>query len=146
MHIFENLVEQFLTVDGRVFVSPQHDIAWDSDLNEGGSSPDFVALDFRPTPQEVVIVEVTTGAALEGIFKRIANRETRWYSPLKKKLVKDRVIDDSWAFRFLGFVRRPNIEEAQQKFAAHSDVRFYSLEDAAFSYAYWDSRKNGLPR
>jgi hypothetical protein len=147
MNIFENLVEQFLTVDGRVFVCPQYNIEWNSDLKEGGASPDFVALDLSPDPREVVIVEVATGSTLSGLFGRVEGREARWYRPLKQKMIEDRIIDSSWTFRFLGFVRRTNVEAAQRHFAAATDVKFYPLEDATFPWAYWESRiREGLPR
>jgi len=147
MQIFEDIVQLFLTADSRVFVCPQYAVAWDQDRLEGGSSPDFVAIDLRSTPREVVVVEVGTASDLKSLFSRISERETRWYNPLRRTMLEDGVIDASWNFRFLGFVRRANIEKAQKQFEAASDVTFFPIEDATFPWSYWEERVNkGLPR
>jgi hypothetical protein len=147
MNVFEDLVEQFLTIDGQVFVCPQYDVAWDNSMKEGGSSPDFVVLNMRTDPREVVIVEVGTGAAVDVLLDRVVSRETRWYNPLKRKMIREGAIDETWRFRFLGFVRRANVDSAQKRFAESSDVKFFPLEDATFPWAYWKNRQeNGLPR
>lgn len=147
MQLFEDIIELFLTADGCVFVCPQYAVVWDAANLEGGSNPDFVAIDFRPTPREVVVVEVGTASDLGSLFSRIAEREARWFNPLRSKMLSDGVSDASWNFRFLGFIRRANIEKAQTKFEAACDVSFYAIEDATFPWSYWEKRvRDGLPR
>ena len=41
----EQDIAAFLTLDGHVFLAPQYDVAYNHELDEGGSCPDFVALD-----------------------------------------------------------------------------------------------------
>ena len=63
----ESLIQDFLTLGGSVFVSPQFNVAWDKEAAHGGASPDFVALDF--VKKHVVIVEMTTAYSLERFLK-----------------------------------------------------------------------------
>ena len=37
----ENLVELYVTRGGKVFVSPQYDVEYDKERNEGGARPTF---------------------------------------------------------------------------------------------------------
>ncbi len=54
----ESLVELYLTRGGKVFVSPQYDVAYDKNEREGGACPDILALDMKE--KEVVVVEVSS--------------------------------------------------------------------------------------
>jgi len=54
----EGDIATFLTLDGKVFIASQFNVAFDKELNEGGSCPDFVTLDFGES--EIVVVEITT--------------------------------------------------------------------------------------
>ena len=53
----ESLVGLYLTRDGKVFISPQYDIAYHHDARDGGTCPDIVALDMER--KGVVVVEIT---------------------------------------------------------------------------------------
>ncbi len=142
----EHEVATFLTLDGHVFLAPQYNIAFNREENEGGSCPDFVALDLKL--REVVVVEVTAAANMNSLFGRIRERETRWYGPIGRKMRELGVVDDSWKpCRFLGFIRKANIDLAKRTFASEADVAFWALENATFLWAYWDQRMQlGLPR
>lgn len=140
----ESLVELYLTRGGKVFVSPQYDIAYDKEMKDGGSCPDIVALDMER--REVVVVEVTSSTVLAKLFGKVLDRQTRWFTPIQRRLEADRVIDAEWKIRFLGFVRETLVESANHKFSDDSDVHFFALEKAAFSFAYWTEREKGLPR
>ncbi len=72
-------IATYLKIDGQVFIAPQLDIKWE--MNEGGSCPDFVALDF--SCKEIVIVEVTTAADWKPLAKRVQDREKRWFAPAR---------------------------------------------------------------
>ncbi len=142
----EHDIATYLTLDGHVFLAPQYNIAYDRELNEGGTCPDFVALDLKL--REVVIVEVTAAANMQPLIGRIEQRETRWYSPIRRKMKEVGVVDDGWKpTRFLGFVRSCNLSLMRNKFKSASDVSFWAIEDATFLWSYWDERMTkGLPR
>jgi hypothetical protein len=137
-------IELYLTIDGQVFLAPQYNIAFEPAYGVGGACPDFVALDWRC--KNVVIVEVTSAATLGGLKKKVKQRETRWYTPLRATLTKLKVINKGWQFRFLGFVRDENLARLEQEFTGDRDVTFFPIEKASFPWLYWDERiKNGLP-
>jgi hypothetical protein len=144
MDAIEGLIALFLTQGGRVFISPQYDVAYSKEQLDGGACPDFVALDM--TNREVVIVEVTTASNLRALFDRVKARETRWFNPIVRRLIEDDVVTLNWKKRFLGFVREEAAAAANAEFATDSDVYFVGLERAAFSFAYWKERAGGLPR
>ena len=137
-------MELYLTRGGKVFVSPQYDIAFDKEAQDGGACPDIVALDMGT--REVVIVEVSSAANLKAFRDRVRERQTRWFAPIRRRLEADRVIDREWNIRFLGFIRKTMIGKAKADFADDADVCFLPLEQAAFSFAYWTEREKGLPR
>jgi hypothetical protein len=143
----ESLVELYLTRGGRVFISPQYDVAYDKNDREGGTCPDILALDMEE--KEVVVVEVSSASNLgKNLYRKIDERQTCWFSPIMRRLLDDGVITTVWSIRFLGFVRRDNLESARKRFAGHEkEVAFFALEEAAFSFAYWTERlEKGLPR
>lgn len=145
----EKLIETFLTRCGKVFISSQYDVAWSKEQQDGGACPDVVCLDFSRTPREVVVVEVTAAVDLKQLFKNIRERETRWYTPLRRSLLGSAIIDETWQFRFLGFVRAGDgiLRKADNAFNADPDVTFHALEAAILPHAYWKSRMaDGLPR
>ncbi len=137
-------IEFYLTIDGKVFLAPQYNIAFEPAYKVGGACPDFVALDWGAS--NVVIVEVTTAASLSSLTEKVKQRETRWYTPLRKKLSELSAINERWKFRFLGFVRAENLSRMKKEFIDDPDVTFFPIEDASFPWLYWDERiKNGLP-
>jgi hypothetical protein len=143
MDALENLIQDFLTCGGSVFVSPQFDAAWDKEASQGGSCPDFVALDFEK--KHVVIVEMTTAYSLTSFFEKIRQRDSRWFQPIGKHLSAIGAITPEWRSRFLGFVRKPRLAFARSEFAEEAGVSFYPLEEAILGYAYWAKRQEGLP-
>lgn len=141
----EHDIATYLTLDGHVFLAPQYNVAYDRELNDGGTCPDFVALDLKL--REVVIVEVTAAANMQPLIGRIEQRELRWYNPVRRKMKEIGVVDDGWKTRFLGFIRSQNLPLARARFEPPSDVSFWAIEDATFLWSYWDKRMaEGLPR
>lgn len=144
--LLEAMVGQYLSCNGKAFVCPQFEVAWNGDRNLGGSSPDFVVLDFAN--RDLVIVEVTGNASVANLLGKIDERQTRWYVPIREKLASEGALScDPGGFkpRFLGFVRRECIASAQAQFSGAADVHFEALEDVAFGWTYWDDRQAGLP-
>jgi len=139
---FETDVAIYLTIDGRVFIAPQFDIKWE--MNEGGTCPDFVALDF--SCMEVVVVEVTGAADWKPLAARVAEREARWFNRVRERLLNEKVITVDWGVRFLGFVLRDAEAKISARFKNAADVTFHVLEDAIVPWSYWNDRmQNGLP-
>lgn len=141
----EQLVATYLTRGGKVFIVPQYSIPAPTG-NGDWACPDFVALDFQA--EEVVIVEVATGSRFASLISRVKERETRWFLPVKAKLIADGLaLQADWRMRFLGFVRRDSIELARRPFAGQERVAFKAIEDVTFPWAYWSDRAaTGLPR
>ena len=143
--IADQIVATYLTRGGKVFIVPQYAIP--ASTGKGDSAcPDFVALDFGT--KEIVVLEIATGANLDGLTKRVAERETRWFKPIRAKLASDGLAEQAgWGIRFLGFVRRDCLKGETQFFAGERDVAFAAIEDATFPWAYWENRDTqGLPR
>ncbi|BCK75734.1 hypothetical protein AA0242T_1789 [Acetobacter aceti NRIC 0242] len=135
----ESNVATYLTLDGKVFIAPQFAIAYDEKLQDGGTCPDFVALDLPK--KEVIIVEVSEAANISGLIDRIKDRQNRWYNPARRVLTQNHVIDESWHEpRFLGVVRKDVLDRARQIFSDHPDVAFISVEQVAFPWEYWNQR------
>lgn len=140
----EQIVATYLTRGGKVFVVPQYAIPAPKGKGDW-ACPDFVALDFEAG--EVVVVEVATGARFAGLLGRVAERETRWFAPIRAKLARDGlIVQAGWRIRFLGFVREACLDEARRPFAEEGDVAFTAIEDATFPWTYWNDRDaKGLP-
>ena len=132
-------VELSLIRGGKDFASHQHDIAYDKEArDDDGSCPANVTLDMER--KEVVIVEMTDAADLRGLFGKVTERQKHWFTPIRHSLESDHIIDSSWKIRFLGVVRETLVDSANAEFAGATDVHFFALEKAAFSFAYWAER------
>lgn len=138
----EALVGTYLTRGGKVFISPQFTVAWDRDRADGGTCPDFVALDFDK--RHVVIVEVTTASDIGTVLGRITKRQQHWYDPVQRRLTSAGAITSEWKIRTLCLLRRERVGDAQRRLS-DSDVTFHPLEDALMEYAYSFDRAKGLP-
>ena len=140
----EQIVATYLTRGGKVFIAPQYAIPNPHGRGDW-SCPDFVALDFERS--EVVVVEVATGWDLDSVLTKVRDREMQWFSPLRAKLRSDKIMAAEWPIRFLGFVRKANLERASKSFLVHADVKFTAIEGATFAWEYWEARATaGLPR
>ena len=132
----------YLTIDGQVFIAPQYDIKWE--MNEGGTCPDFVALDF--SCKEVVVVEVTGAVDFKPLADRVRERHNRWFNPVRRRLTDQNVITSDWNVRFLGFVRDDAVDKVSKLFEGAADVTFFPVEEAIILWSYWEKRiQNGLP-
>ena len=139
----EQVIATYLTRGGKVFIVPQYGIPAPGSTSDW-SCPDFVALDFER--KEIVVVEVATGSGIGPITADAKNREQQWFGPLREKLASDGVVE-GWPIRFLGFVRKANLEKARKALSGHDGVAFAAIESATFSWDYWQERRDGgLPR
>lgn len=140
--VYEQLVERYLTCNGRAFVCPQYAVAYDSSTKEGGSEPDFVVLDFDAG--EVVVVEVTEAADIFGLLQKVRERTPRWFNPILSDLSTRGIVPEDQPIRFLGFVRSAVLDQAKRTFQSASDVTFMSLEEVTVAWEWWDERQVGL--
>lgn len=138
----EALVGAYLTRGGKVFISPQFHVAWDRELADGGTCPDFVALDFER--RHVVVVEVTTASDISSVIDRITKRQRNWYDPVQRRLTLVGAITSEWNPRTLCFLRQIRVGDARKR-VSESDVTFHALEDALLEYDYSSERAKGLP-
>jgi hypothetical protein len=146
-HLLEPLIERFLCLGGSVFVAPQFQVDYVKATNDGGACPDFLALDLERS--ELVVVEVNGGSDIKNFAERVEQRETRWFTPIKRRFIETKILGSSWNVRFLGIVRgnNPNnVQKLETKFAKDGDVTFFPLERAILAHEYWDTRITGLPR
>jgi hypothetical protein len=139
----EQVIGMYLTRGGKVFIIPQYSIPAPG-YKADWSCPDFVALDFKK--REVLVVEVASGANIDPITTKARDRQKQWFDLLRAKLKADGVVDETWPMRFLGFVRKQNLEKARARLEGQADVTFFAIEDATFPWEYWESRQGGLPR
>lgn len=142
-YLAELMVAQYLTAGGRVFLSPQFHIPYDKEFGDGGSHPDFVAVDIFT--KDAAVVEVSTAYDMTNLFSRLKQREHNWIAPLKRHFKV--CFGEKWSgsIRVLCFVRRDRLEDcARRNFGA--DVDFYAIETASFAWDYWKDREGiGLP-
>ncbi|WP_133250222.1 hypothetical protein [Novacetimonas pomaceti] len=132
----------YLTMDGQTYIASQVEIAFEN--NQGGSCPDYVALDFRN--RHVVVVEETEAWNIQPLCNRIRERDKRWFTPLAAFMLKKGIVNPDWGMRMLGIVRPDRIEAFNKAFAQDGDVSFVSIEECIFPWKYWDTRMSeGLP-
>src|SRR5699024_5387719 len=88
---------------------------------------------------DAVIVEITAAANWPS-RERVLNRKKRGFAPTERRLLEHGIITPEWRIRFLRFVRSDNHPHISAAFAGHSDVAFYSLEDATIPRKFWETR------
>jgi Holliday junction resolvase-like predicted endonuclease len=126
--LYEVFVLNFLTRDGKTFAAPQYDI------DNGYSCPDFVAL--RPSEKKVIVVEVSTAYDLTRLADKLRNKNAHWFERLTKLLVERRVVDASWDYEIMVFVRRNRINWLREKLGEDvANVRVCAIEDTVST---WD--------
>lgn len=135
----EAAVAEFLTRNGLAFICPQFDFPYAAE--QGGSAPDFVAIDL--VNRDVAVIEVTTSANINGLLERVKNRKTRWYGPMREqmKLWKGFCQNPRVEPRFIGFVRRCHVKRAYGELVC-SDVTFVPLELVYAPWHYWEIRSH----
>lgn len=133
----EAAVAEFLTRNGLAFICPQFDFPYAA--NQGGSAPDFVAVDLEN--RDMAVVEVTTAANINGLLARVRERKTRWYDPLREQRNLWEGLCNDWQVepRFIGFIRRCHIKSAYNELAC-PDVTFVPLELVYAPWHYWEIR------
>jgi hypothetical protein len=135
MEKFEESVLDYICGRPQRFVNAQFEIPFDG--LRGGSCPDFVVIDFAD--RTIYVVEVSVAAAVGRLVERVRARETRWLGPLRDHFRNLNPIfkDASWDWHVTVFVRREQLEAAQQTFGADRNVSVLCLDDTVFSWR-WD--------
>lgn len=134
MELFEEFVLAYLTKDKHVFVNPQYSILDESTDGEW-SCPDFLVLNFKE--KRVSVVEVSTGYKLEGLAKKVNDRELHWFDKLKKQLTRNEVIgnDSGWDFVVQVFLRKERVDFFKRKIHSNDKVEVISLEELGFPWS-----------
>ncbi len=140
MDHMEEAVLSYLCGRPERFVNPQFTIPY-ADL-KGGSCPDFVVLDFVDTT--VYVAEVTIASESKGVMRRVAERATRWFEPLRSHFGKLNPIFANWDYHVTLFLRQEEVEKARAAAAAFPDVSIISLDDIVFSWR-WKWQVDGVP-
>ncbi len=135
MDQFEEAVLKYLCGPPERFVSAQFNIPYDG--FKGGSCPDFLVLDFGDAT--VYVVEITSAADTKNVQGRIAERKTRWLSPLREHFSKLSPIFSEWDYHVTVFVRDEELQNAQKRLSDQPDVSVISLDRVVFSWR-WEWR------
>lgn len=138
MDTFEEAVLAYISAVGGRFVSSQFSIEYENGI--GGSCPDFVVLDF--TRETVYVVEVTSASNPSGILSRIAEKDSRWLTPLRQRLPQAHAPLSDWRYRVTVFVRGEILDALRGKVADSTDVSILSLDDVVFPWRWqWKGQK-----
>lgn len=132
MDVYEQCVMRFLTVNGTSFISPQLNIPYLSDIDSGGSLPDFVVI--RPGLKECWIVEVTATGSIRGLASKFATAEKQWLRALRKTMIQNAIADTTWSFSMLAFVRTDKLKEFKRFTSGIDDLAVWPLE---FTFEHW---------
>lgn len=136
MDQFELAVLSYICSPPERFASPQFDIPYE-DL-KGGSCPDFVAIDFGDST--IYVVEVTQAAETKPVLQRIAEREKRWFGPLRNHFKNLNPLFKDWDLHVTLFVRGEEAEPARRAVTQLGDESVISLDKVMFSWR-WDWNK-----
>jgi hypothetical protein len=137
VELFEQAVLAYLTGPTLRFVRPQYSFTYRDGV--GGSTPDFVVLDFAgPT---AFVVEVTAAYNVETLIERVRERETRWYAPLRNDLGAPHLSGIRWTLRTTIFVRGDRKEHVLKALGVESDVTVIALDDVMRSWKWnWENK------
>ncbi len=134
MDLYEELAMVHLTRNGKtnVFVCPQYDIGG------GWASPDFVALDFEG--KKVWVVEVSGDARADNLLRKVRDRENQWFERLRRTLGQSKVVDDSWDFQVMLYIRSDAANRFQEEFGDVKDVEIRVFEKKGFPWEpqFWE--------
>lgn len=118
MDLYEEAVIWYVTASRTRFVSPQFSLPWEQ--TAGGTCPDFVVIDYEK--QKIYVIEVSSGAEIDGLFERLAERENRWLNPLRKHFSDLSGHFNDWKFHVTVFVRSEVVDNLLKRVASWSDV------------------------
>jgi hypothetical protein len=137
MEIFEQAVLAYVTGPPHRFVRPHFSLEYSG--GRGGSTPDFVVLDFQD--QIVYVVEVTAAYNISRLIRRARERQTRWYGPLLDQLVRSNQCFASWRPRTTIFVRADRMQDAMRALGTECDITVISLDDIMRSWKWnWEKQ------
>ena len=128
MNMYEELAMMHLTRNGKrsVFVCPQYEI------DKRSACPDFVALDFES--KKVWVVEVSGDDMPDKLLKKVLDRENQWFKRLKRELQQSKVVNDSWDFQVMLYIRREAAKRFEEKLGDVEDVEIRVFEKNGFPW------------
>lgn len=138
MDYYEEAVFAYLTGSKSRFVNAQFELPW-ANL-KGGSCPDFVVVDFET--RTIYVIEVCSASNVNGLIKRVINREDRWLIPLRAHFAQLRANFQDWPYHVTIFVREEIIKSTRRKVAPYPDVSVLSLDAVVFPWRWlWDGQR-----
>jgi hypothetical protein len=137
MELFEQAVLAYLTGPPQRFVHPQYSFTYRDGV--GGSTPDFVVLDFAgPT---AYVVEVTAAYNIQPLIDRVRDRENRWYVRLREHLATPHLNRIAWKIHTTIFVRADRKNDALKALGNETDVTVIALDDIMRSWKWnWEKQ------
>ena len=132
MDEYELRVLHFLTENGVSFVCPHMELAYEADIDSGGSKPDFIVI--RPSMKECLVVEVTTSGSPSGLCAKMCIAEKQWMGALRRRLLQSRVIGDDWSFKMLAFCRSDKLRYVKDKLAGKVAATIWPIE---YTLEHW---------
>jgi len=140
-HIWEEIVQTYLTTDRAVLVTRQCEI---EDKQGWKICPDLLAIDFRE--RDIWFVEVSTAWDTNKIHNKAKKFNSEIVKRLSSQLSEFAVVPDAsrWHFGLWAFVRRDvadNLRDKIEPLVTPSKVKVEELEAIAFSWKYWDKRR-----
>jgi hypothetical protein len=137
MDLLESAALAYITAPPWRFIHPQFNLPYRD--RQGGSCPDFVALDFK-MPM-IFIVEVTGSYDLNTLCERVKIRRTRWYEPLQAQLAMVAKPVADWSLRTAVFVRGDRYKAARAALSEENDVSVIAVEAILRSWAWnWEDK------
>jgi len=138
-HIWEEIVQDYLTTNRSVLVSRQYEITDEHDWN---ICPDLLAIDFAT--RQIWFVEVTAGSNADKIAGKSTTFQTEVVPRLRKQLAKFAIVtdDSGWRYGLWAFVREKIAESLRAKIVPHVELaKVSALEDIACPWEYWEARR-----
>ncbi len=138
MDRYEEAVLDYITADRNRFISPQFHVPYE--MQQGGSDPDFLVIDYRK--KTIYVVEVTSSSNISGLIAKVEQRESRWLEPIKRHLSGINKEFEQWPYRVTIFVREENLELAKKKMKLYKDVSVRTIESSTFPYKWqWNGEE-----
>jgi len=136
---FEEAVMEYISADPNCLFKSQMNLPYNKESDSGGSLPDFVVINFKE--KCVYVVEVTTASNTNGIVKKISERETRWYQPLKEYDADWVNFTRTWEHRVCLFIRPQLVDDLSLSLSECTDVSIKSLGEVMNPWEWeWDDR------
>jgi len=150
MDRFEEAVLEYISANPDCLLKSHFKIEYDKEKKIGGSLPDFVVVNFKE--KCVYIIEVTTAWNIRPVMKKVDERETRWFEPIKQSEISWAKMVSNWNFRVCLFLRNDDAVTRAEAILPKGDdktdnISIKSLDSSPFPLLFpwdwnWDKKSN----